>query len=112
MIHWKVCIPPIEIPITARQCERCSTWVTNWCSELTMSRMETRGNFMCGCDLLLEGEDDTPSANASTVMRKNFAESMSFPGPISPARFSVLPVNQVGQSTAFDLASLRWPNVR
>ena len=63
-------------------------------------------------DGLVDGEDETPSPRASTVMTKYLAESTSLPGPISPVRSFVVPVNQVGNNTAFDFFAFSFPKVR
>ena len=67
-IHWNVCMPPMEIPITAWTWDIPSARVSSSCSEFTMSRMLNSGNFMRGCNLLFDGEDELPSPSASTRM--------------------------------------------
>jgi len=67
---------------------------------------------MRGCCLLLDGDEDTPLPNASAKITKYLSGSTSLPGPISPARFSVVPVNHVGNNTALDFSALSFPNVR
>jgi hypothetical protein len=97
----------MEIPMTARRCAMPKARVTSWCSDSTMSRTVKRGKCMCGCAALFEGEDDTPSPSASTRITKYFEESTSFPGPTRPGKSLVVPVNQVGKSTAFDFAAFQ-----
>jgi hypothetical protein len=69
------------------------------------------GNFILGWAVLFDGDDDTPLPIASTTTTNRFAGSTNFPGPIIAARSAVVPVNQVGHSTAFERLAFKVPAV-
>src|SRR5215472_2445701 len=106
-------MPPMEKPMTARGCGRCSDSVTSFCSAFTMSRIENLGKLTPGCVLLFDGEDDIPSPRESTTITKYLSLLMSLPGPI---RLLAIPADlqpkAVGNTTALDLSELRVPKVR
>src|SRR5579871_74359 len=77
-----------------------------------MSRMVILGNCMCGCCLLLDGEEETPLLSASTRITKYLELSASLPGPTLACNCSVVPPAHVGNKMMFDLSALSLPNVR
>lgn len=60
-----------------------------------MSRIEKCGNFIRGCALLFEGEEDTPLPRASMAITWYLDVSTSLPGPSRSGRSAVVPVNHV-----------------
>ena len=72
-----------------------------------MSRMLTVGKVLPGCAGLLDGDDETPLPSASTMMVKNFVLSARLPGEATKLFWTLLPVNQVGTSTALERSALR-----
>ncbi len=62
---------------------------------LTMSWMVISGKRMRGCSLLLDGEEETPFAKASTTRIKYFELSKSLPGPINGTHCALVPEAQV-----------------
>src|SRR5215475_1085659 len=105
-------MPPMDMPITACRCLSWSVSIARRNSELTMSRMVNCGNSVPCCDALLDGEQETPLPSESTAMTKYFVVSTYDPG-LRPAAISpLLPVNQLGNNTAFDLEAFKVPSVR
>ena len=80
------------------------------CSARTRSRMVYCGKCMCGCDLLFEGEEETPFANASMKMVKSCCASIM--AAYEGTSCSVVPPAQVVMSTTLDFWGLRVPRVR
>ena len=76
-----------------------------------MSRMVIFGNPRRGWEALFEGEDETPLASASTAMTKSFDVSTILSGPLPKycSRSLDVPVNQAGNSNAFDLPAFSAP---
>src|SRR5258708_2401310 len=111
-IHSNVCMPPIEMPMTAWRCFRCSALVTRRYSASTMSLMVIGGNLVACWVSEFEGEEDTPSPKASTAIKKNFAGSIILSAPTKAAMLLLLPENHEGNKTALEPWALSAPQVR
>jgi hypothetical protein len=62
--------------------------------------------------VLVEGDEETPSPNASTATAKNRVVSTSLSGPKNWYKSSLRPLYQVGTRITFDPSALSRPQVR
>jgi hypothetical protein len=78
----------------------------------TMSRVVNRGNWGPAWLAEFEGAEETPSPSASTAITKYLSGSTSLLAPTQSRMSPLVPVNQVGNSTAFERSALSIPHVR
>src|ERR1039458_7375542 len=104
-------MPPIEMPMTACRCLRPRVSVARRYSALTMSRIVKAGNSGPGCEAEFEGDEETPSPNASTAMTKYFDGSTRSSAATKPARLELVPEKYDGKITAFERSALSLPQV-